>query len=360
MGLWTNLARVGLYAAAPYTGGWSVAAGMPAMSAIDAHNANKKAQKEQAANSTTPGSPNYSKPGDVLSYMGNQGQAGINNLQSGITNRTQGLENRYNVAADRSEADYNNLSNNYSSFMGRSPISYNPSNQNFGAYGGYEDFSRTGGYSEEDKQNIRARANAPIRATYANAQNNLSRRNVLAGGNLANAGASQARMARELSYSLGDQSLNTEAMLAEAIRSGRLAGLGGMTGIDTSRMQEGLANAGQNLNAQGMESDRLLRAMSGQTSLYGTTPGQTSMYGNQMLNSSGQGLQAQQIQQQLMQAILSGSLGNAQLPGGFDKGLGRTASIMNLIGQMASAYGNYSGSNGSSNGPGFGTTYSKP
>lgn len=228
-------------------------------------------------------------------------------------------------------------------------IGYNPSQQNFGAYGGYQNFANTGGYSGSDIQNIRARANAPIRATYKNAQNDLTRRNVLAGGNLANVAASKAKMTRDLGYNLGDQSLNTEATLAEAIRSGRLAGLSGMTGIDTSRMQEGLQNSGQNLQAQGMNASRqqgLLggmnqalggqgNALSGMTSLYGAAPGAASMYGNQMLNSSGQGIQTEQLQQQLMQAIMNGTLGMSNVPGNFQSAMGNIGSGLGLAGQVA-------------------------
>lgn len=337
MGLWSTLGKVGAYAGAPFTGGASLAA-LPLLSYYES----KHQPKGSSSGSTSP-NPNYTDPKQALSYFGSTGDTRINDVRNEIRNRTQGLENRFNVAADRGNADYDQLQGDYRNFMNRAPISYTPSNQNFGAYSGYEDFAKTGGYSEQDQQNIRARANAPMKATYANAQSDLDRRNVIAGGNLANYAPAKAKMARELSYSLGDQSLNTEATLAEAIRSGKLAGLGGMTGIDTSRMQEGLANASNNLQAQGMESNRLLSGLSGQTSLYGTAPGMANMYGNQMLNSSGQSLQTEQLQQQLMNAILSGALGNAELPSGFQKGMGNLSTILSLIGQGASIYGSMSG-----------------
>lgn len=349
--IWTTLGKIGAYAGAPFTGGASMAA-IPVLDAVKARADQKDAQKFSTGSTanpgSVPGSVDYTNPKSALSYFGNTNQSRINDLRSGINSQTTGLTNRFNTAADSASKDYGNLQGSYQSFMNSNPISYTPYNQNFEAYGGYENFANTGGYSPEDVSNIRARANAPIRATYANAQDSLRRSNVLAGGNLANAAASKAKMTRELGYNLGDQSLNTEATLAEAIRNGKLAGLGGMTGIDTSRMQEGLSNAGQNLNAQGLESNRLLNALQGQTSLYGATPGQASLYGNQMLNSSGQGVQVEGLQNQLMQAILSGALGNSALPSGYQKGLGNTASTLQLIGQLASLYGQYKG--GSSGG----------
>lgn len=302
-----------------------------------------------------------------LDYWGGLTKNHLDNLRTNLTRQNQGLENRFNVAADQSGRDYSDimgrygdLGSMYGQFMQNGPISYMPSNQNFGAYGGYEDFAKTGGFSGQDIQNIRARSNAPMKATYANAQADVDRRNRIAGGNLANYPAAKAKMSRELAYSLGDQSLNTEAMLAEAIRSGKLAGLGGMTGIDTSRMQEGLANASGNLQGQGMESNRQLSGLSGMgnvaqgmTSLYGATPGQASMYGNQMLNSSGQQLQTEQLQQQLMRAIIEGTLGMSNVPGNYQQILGNIGSTLNLAGQVGSTIGGFGGFGGGAGMPGL-------
>lgn len=343
MGLWTTLGKVGAYAGAPFTGGASLAA-LPIMSYIES----KQKAKEPTAPTTT---NNYSDPKSALNYFGKTNEGYIGDLRNTNTAQTSDLRDRFLSASDRAGIDYNNLQDNYRNFLGLGPISYMPSNQNFGAYEGYRNFADTGGYSNQDISNIRARANAPIRATYANAISDVDRRNVIAGGNLANASAAKAKMARELSYSLGDQSLNTEAMLAEAIRSGKLAGLSGMTGIDTSKMSEGLANAGNNLQAQGMEANRILGGLSGMSNLFGATPGMANMYGNQMLRSSDQNLQTEQLQNQLMDAIIRGSLGLSGQPGGFQKGMGNLATILSLIGQGASIYSGIKGT-GSSSGAG--------
>lgn len=290
----------------------------------------------------------HSRVQNALDYWGGLTKNHLDNLRSNEIQQNQGLTNRFNVAADRSDRDYGDIMNRYSdtgdaykNFMSSNPISYMPSNQNFGAYSGYQNFADTGGYSGQDIQNIRARADAPIKATYANAQNDLERHNRLAGGNLANYPAAKSKMERELSYSLGDQSLNTEASLAEAIRNGKLAGLAGETGIDTSKMNEGLANSQGNLSAQNMESSRQLAGLGGMnntnqgmTSLYGATPGAANMYGNQMLQSSGQNIQVAQLQQQLMNAIMQGTLGMSQVPGNFQQVMGNIGSVMNLASQF--------------------------
>src|SRR5262245_54171702 len=50
-------------------------------------------------------------------------------------------------------------------------VSYNDP---FNSYGGYQEFSQTGGYSPTDIANMRARGVSPIRASYANAQRGIS------------------------------------------------------------------------------------------------------------------------------------------------------------------------------------------
>ncbi len=327
----------------------------------------------------------HSRVENQIEYQGGLSQNLLNNLRDTLIPQNQNIWNRSQVANDQADRDYSGIQsgyqnlgnaysnlggqygnqfNQYGSYLNGPGISYNPSQQNFGAYGGYQNFADTGGYSGQDIQNIRARSNAPMRATYQNAQNDLDRRNVIAGGNLANYGAAKAKMARDLSINLGDQSLNTEAQLAQMINQGRLAGLGGMTGIDTSRMQEGLANASGNLQGQGMNMNRILgllsgqgntlagqgnalagqgNALQGQTSLYGTTPGLANMYGNQLNQSNNNLVQSQQLQQQLAQLILNGTLGMSGVPGNFQSALGNIGSALNLGGQVAGMFGGLPG-----------------
>jgi hypothetical protein len=307
---------------------------------------------------------------NAIDYQGNLSQNHLNNLRDIFIPQNQNIWNRFQVAADRGEKDYGDLQNAYgsqgdtiNSYLNGPGIHYNPSNQNFGAYGGYEDFSKTGGYSGQNIQDIRARSLAPLRATYANAQNDLDRRNVLAGGNLANIGAAKAKMTRELGYGLSDQSTNVEAQLAQDIRQGKLAGLAGMTGIDTSRMGEGLQNAQGNLTAQGMDTSRIANLLglgnqnlSGRTSLYGATPGMANMYGNQVNQSNQNLVSTQQLQQQLMQAILQGTLGMARVPGNTQSALGNIGSVLNLVGQVGGMFGGMGGLGGGMYKTGSGST----
>jgi len=95
----------------------------------------------------------------------------------------------------------------------------------------YQEFANTGGYSEQDKSNIRSRALSPTRAVYANAQRNVNRQRALQGGYSPGFGALQARMAREQSQGMSDASTNAEAGLAEMVQKGRLQGLAGMSNL---------------------------------------------------------------------------------------------------------------------------------
>lgn len=254
----------------------------------------------------------------------------LDNLGSGLTRQNQNLENRFTVASDRGERDYSDIMNRYGSFLDSG--GYTP---NFGAYPGYQDFADTGGYTPQNIQDIRARGLAPMRAAYANAQSNLNRNRALQGGYSPNYAAALAKMARELGYGLSDQATNVEAILADAIRQGKLAGLGGMTNIDSARATAELAGRGQQL-----------QGISGMQNLYGTAPGMAQMFGNQMLDSSRNSLNLEQLNNQLAQMIISGTLGLSQVPGDYQSALGNIGSTLGLGGQIAGLFSPLGGSGG--------------
>lgn len=231
-----------------------------------------------------------------------------------------------------------------------------------------KEYSDTGGLSPTEVQELRARGISPIRAIYANATRNAERGRALSGGYSPNAGASSARMARELSEQIAGQTSNVNAGIAEMQQKGRLqmapqysdaasresgvehninsanmaaknrameldsqrrlTAIGGMgdiagkefgakTSIEGANAaavnqanqfnSSGVAdankfNAGQKLAAIGglssladKTSATQFGALSGMTSLYGTTPALASTFGNQAA-------QAAQLQQGANQA----------------------------------------------------------
>jgi hypothetical protein len=108
------------------------------------------------------------------------------------------------------------------------------------ALGGYRTFAESGGFSPQDITNIRARSIAPIRAMYQQGMDETERAKNLQGGYMPNFAPAMAKMQREQSYRIGDQALNTEAELANQIRQGRLAGLGGLHQLGLGINQQGL------------------------------------------------------------------------------------------------------------------------
>ena len=243
-------------------------------------------------------------------------------------NRYEGQQNpvydmmAYNFGrgSEANYGDYTDIMNQYRSIAsggggaaggggggGGGVATWNPSligyKDPFNSYGGFEEFSRTGGYSRDDIANMRARGVSPIRAAYANAEREMSRQRALQGGYSPNAFASLAKMAREQGQLGADATQNVEAALAEARNKGRLSGLAGMSDIEKQRlaadldvakfnanatMSAGSSNAGAANAATAASRADQLRALQGMTSLYGTTPAMAATFGNQLLGAVGQ------------------------------------------------------------------------
>lgn len=100
------------------------------------------------------------------------------------------------------------------------------------SFSGFQDFSKTGGFSAADLANIRARAVSPVRSVYANAQQNVNRQRSLQGGYSPGFGVLQARMAREQGQGISDASINAEGDIARMVQQGKLSGLQGMAGTE--------------------------------------------------------------------------------------------------------------------------------
>lgn len=221
-----------------------------------------------------------------------------------------------------SESDFNN----YNDIMGRmgqmasggGNIGYKDP---FNSYGGFTEFSKTGGYSPSDIANMRARGVAPIRAAYGNAQREMGRQRSLQGGYSPNAVASIGRMAREQGQLGADATQNVEAGLAEARNRGRLAGLGGMAGIEGQRL-------GADLDVGRFNATNRAGALQGMAQLYGTTPGMSQVFGNQLLQGVNQG---GQYGSEMMGHEIEGQ----KLPGAYDTTMGRVKDIYGTGSTMA-------------------------
>lgn len=219
---------------------------------------------------------------------------------------SQNFMNNYNAAAERNTQDYGNIMGAYQQFRQNlggptkftfQNVSANRPGELGEAYDSARNFMNTGGYSDQDVQELRARGMSPIRAAYGNTMRELDRARALGGnGGAPNYIAAASRAQRELPGQLADATTTVNAQLADAIRQGKMFGtnaMGSWSSAEAGRqLQADLANQGADLQAQGMGEQSLqnlrqseLASIGGQASLYGTSPGLASTFGNQALDA---------------------------------------------------------------------------
>ena len=213
-----------------------------------------------------------------ITARGDQASAELENLRRDtLIPQNQALWNKFLGASDVAERDYGNI-------MGQ-----------------FQDFAKTGGFSPEDLANIRARSVSPIRAIYANANREVDRQRTLQGGYSPGFNVAKGRMAREMSQGAADASTNAEAMIAQLLQQGKLAGMQGSAGM------------------------------------YSATPGQAGMYGGMALDSTGQRLQGEDLQSRLSLGLLGASQNAAQLPGKWESTVGRAGQLFKMGSDVGSA-----------------------
>jgi hypothetical protein len=323
------------------------------------------------------------------SRMRNQIDVDRSSFQNSWLPVQQTATNGYLNSVPTNLSDYNDIMGRYRSFLGDGSAGsgsygvsgggYSPSFMTashassgpdpFKSYEGFEEFSKTGGYSKEDIANMRARGVAPVRAAYANAEREMGRQRALQGGYSPNFNAASVKMAREQSQSASDSLQNLNAGLAQMIQQGKLAGLQGMSPIEQARLLASLDvskfnasadmgasqfNAGASNQAAAQAASlgaqasaetaaNQLRALAGMTSLFGTTPAMSQTFGNQAMQGAlGAG--------DFYNNATRNQLGASQLPGRFDSILGSLGQLGNIGSQILSPFGNRGSSGGSSGG----------
>jgi hypothetical protein len=226
-----------------------------------------------------------------------------------------------------------------------------------GSLSDLSNLATTGGYSDSDIQNLRARGVSPTRSIYANAQQNVERQRALSGGYSPNFNATQARMARDESDAIGNANINVNAGIAQNVASNKIAAAPAYASASASanaartaadqknadiinqinaynsqgqtqtdqfntstaaaiaeananrQTQTGEFNIGASLDAaktnRGLTSD----ALKGKTSLYGTTPALTNMFGNQVLGATSANQGQQNINNRNLQTVFPRGFG---------------------------------------------------
>lgn len=196
-----------------------------------------------------------------------------------------------------------------------------------GALSGYSDFASTGGLSPQDQQSLRDQSEAATRGVFQTAQSNLNQNRQLQQFS-PNYAAATTNLARNMGYGVSQADIGTNSAIAQMVQQGKLSGLQGMTGIGSINNQAQAAN----INAE-------LGALGGNTSLYGSAPGMGSTYGNQLNQSGGNLLGAQQSQNQIGGQLINGQLGESNVPGDFQQGVGNVTSLLSPVAGFLSPFG---------------------
>jgi hypothetical protein len=199
-----------------------------------------------------------------------------------------------------------------------------------GMFGGYlgaaQNMAETGGLSEADKGNLRARAISPIRSVYSQGVQNLDRQRALQGGYSPGYGTLLGRFNREQGQLTSDATTNAEAAIAEMVQRGKLGGL--------SAWGSGL----------GQESNAMLGALGGQlgsargaTDLYGTQPGMAKLFGDQAMQAMGMQMDAARLQNQLSLGTMGAQIDSSKIPGNFQSAMDNVKGAMDAAKGVAGA-----------------------
>lgn len=161
-------------------------------------------------------------------------------------------------------------------------------------YGGYKQFAETGGFTPSDLSNIRSRSGDVIPQQYAQMREMLRRRGALSGGYQPGYGANLASMGRSAAELSARNTRDTELGISDAVRQGRLAGLGGESQL------------------AGMKQRGIMGGISGLSDLYG---------GQQQLGLAEQGLAQGErgLTEGTLGKIAKNQFESANLPGTMDR-----------------------------------------
>jgi len=118
--------------------------------------------------------------------------------------------------------------------------------------GGYEEFAKTGGYSDVDKANIRERGLSAASAMGKGMQDEMSARRATQGGYSPGFDASSRALKRDTARNITDNALNTELGIKEKTNEGRKWGISGVAGSEQATQQLKTQNQleGSKLKAQ--------------------------------------------------------------------------------------------------------------
>ena len=259
-----------------------------------------------------------------------------------------GDPSNYSAAASTQAADYDAIMKQYADLAQQyktNPITatnitpqtvqattapYAQSSDVTGSLKNLSDLATTGGYSDANIADIRARDISPIRSIYSNAQRNVDQARTIGGGYSPNFDAVQAQMARDEANQIANTTTAVNAGIAQNVASNKLsaapnyasaAGSANSTKLAADQANANIvnqinqgnqsadltaqgANQAANLSAQSQNRGGQLGAVQGQASLYGTTPALTNTFGNQVAQAAQIGQNQQQLDTNRQRMIL--------------------------------------------------------
>ncbi len=185
-------------------------------------------------------------------------------------------------ARERADEMYGNLRSRFGNLADTGGMDANNRNRLRGN-GVYDEFSKTGGYSENDKANIRSRATAVIPGMYDSYRTEAERLNKVQGGLNPGFTSQMALLGREKARAANDAAADAEFNISDRVRQGRQWGTQGMTDAEARLL--GIESSNRNVGLQGLEN------------LYTSKPGEVDMYDDRLLRSLG--MSEEQIDQLL-------------------------------------------------------------
>ena len=131
------------------------------------------------------------------------------------------------------------------------------------AHGNFQEFAQTGGYSDQDKRNIRSRATSPISALYSGVRDESARMGNVQGGYGPGRGALASRLARDAAGAVGKTSLDADLGIMDRVNEGRRFGAGALDASEgniQNTLQRGRMFGAQGLHTAGVDEARIDRA----------------------------------------------------------------------------------------------------
>lgn len=161
--------------------------------------------------------------------------------------------------------------------------------------GVYDDAVKTGLYTDEQKQNLRARATSVIPAMYDAVKTNMDTQKAAQGGYSPGYSYSTAKIARDSGRGVTEAAREAELGINDAVNKNKFAGAAGMSNAEnalqtlrTGNMYKSLTGAGtMEMGLNDSIAKNKLGALGGMTNLYGTAPAEENMYLTKLLQTQG-------------------------------------------------------------------------